>query len=726
MQYVGFEDLLSFTNIGPNEILSMLQAVANAFSGLAGSSILQTQIPFTGKTLGDVLAYGTAFKERILDPLFVSGDLMRPDNNGDGAVDTADLNFSSIQSLITRLETALGLSPGTLGFAWNGTAKTFTFTFNFSKALGFGEVEVSETQRGGGGPNEKQTLVVNGVATPGVSAIGDTFRVAFPDANDALQFTDPIPLGSTPAFVAGKLALLSGIGGAANVNVTSPESSNYRTYVVEFVGGLANTNMATFSTDAVDLAGSFALDFGAQLGSLAGITTSGSSTLLASLVAGMTFGLDLNASQSIEVNPGVYSPAIDVRVALPAGATTNTTQILTVSNVNGGTYDLTHGSSTITALYNESAANLQTKLNGISGVTSTVSLATFGNHRIYTINFSAPSAPQPLVANPAALTGPSTNGRLTGNATFTVDVLHPSLSVSDGVSGHTAQTIAANTAISGLNVTVNVSATSGNTSLADLGVDVRAAVNSALAAGGYTPGWLLTSGDAKSLSTGALTAGANATAAHDPLDSTKTDVAFTVVLQLGTVERKIAARVRAVDLLDTNADGSLFNGDGTVNTTELNGTFGSATLASKLQAAIADALSNAGIAGFTFTVTVESGKLKFSVTGVPTGGDTIALDFLPAVQVDAGGGRVAASSPSITLSPHALRPGIAVGRVAQISTPGFTSVGYQELGLQSAPTSATDPRRPQSSSRWWSTGRRCRSPSRPARTAGRSRVSSPR
>ena len=87
MQYVGFQDLLSFTNIGPNEILSMLQAVANAFSGLAGSSILQTQIPFTGKTLGDVLAYGTAFKERILDPLFVSGDLMRPDNNGDGAVE---------------------------------------------------------------------------------------------------------------------------------------------------------------------------------------------------------------------------------------------------------------------------------------------------------------------------------------------------------------------------------------------------------------------------------------------------------------------------------------------------------------------------------------------------------------------------------------------------------------------------------------------------------------
>ena len=78
--------------------------------------------------------------------------------------------------------------------------------------------------------------------------------------------------------------------------------------------------MPLLTTDAVDLAGSFSLDFGAQLGDLAGITTTGSYTLLASLVAGMTFGLDLNASQSIEINPAVYTPAPVVRVDLPAGS----------------------------------------------------------------------------------------------------------------------------------------------------------------------------------------------------------------------------------------------------------------------------------------------------------------------------------------------------------------------------------------------------------------------
>ena len=686
----------SFNNVGPNEILSMLQAIANGFTALAGSAILQTEIPFTGKKLGDILAYGTAFKERILDPLFKSGDLLRPDDDGDGDVDLEDLNFSSIQSLLTLIDTELGLT-GLLEALYNPVSKELKFTFNFTKALGFGEVKVVETQQGGGGNDEQQSVTVNGVPTPGVTEIGDTFRLAFPQADGTIKFTPALALGAHPNTGAGNVqAALETLVGAGNVEVTSTESSNYRTYDVLFKGALANTNVAVLLTDAVDLAGAFSLNFGGELGDLAGITTSGSFTILAALSAAMTFGINLNASQSIEITPGVYTPAIDLRVELPAGATNNKIQILTVANVNGGTYDLAldldnNGtiamSEAITGIaHNVSDAALQGFLNGLTGVSAAVVLSQFGNHRIYTITFTTPTAPPQIVADPTNLTGPATTGKLTGNATFSVSVLHPELKVSDGT--NPLQTIAATTAISGLSVTVTAASTSTNTSLADLGKDVESAVNTALATGGHTPGWV-TGG---LLSTGVLGAGGSASAAHNPLGTTKTDLAFTIVLNGGTpTERKITARVRAVDLLDgsdmSTPNGSLFNAGGTLNTGELNGTFSAATLAAKLQTAIADALSNAGVTGYTFTVTASSGKLVFSVTAVPGTGNTIELLFVPAVQVDAGGGRVSLSSPPVTFSPHALRPGVAVDRIAQPSiSGGFSSVAYQELGLLSAPT----------------------------------------
>ncbi|MEX2645398.1 MAG: choice-of-anchor D domain-containing protein [Gaiellaceae bacterium] len=682
----------SFNNAGPNEIISMLQAVANAFTALAGSAILQTEIPFTGKKLGDVLAYGTAFKERILDPLFKSGDLLRPDDDGDGDIDLEDLNFSSIQSLLTLIDTALGL-PGTLEASYNPINKELKFTFNFSKSLGFGEVKAVETRQGGGGNDEQQTLTVNGVATPGVVEIGDTFRLAFPDANGALQFTTPILLGATANTVELALEALS-MFAPADIAVSSGGTN---VYVVTFQGAYANTNVGMLTTDAVDLAGAFSLNFGASLGDLAGISTSGSFTILAALSAAMTFGINLSASQAIEITPGVYTPAIGLTVELPAGATNNTIQIITLSNVNGGTYDLaldlnndgtiTAGTELITVGINQTALGLQVQLNALTGVSTTVQRSVFGNHKIYTVTFTTPVSPPRMVADPTNLTGPSTNGKLTGNASFTVSVVHSDIQVSDGV--NLLQTITGSTAINALSVTVNSAVTAANTSLADLGVDVAAAVNAALASNGHTTGWLLTSGDAKTLSTGAVGAGANSLAAHTPLTSTKADVPFTIVLRLsgGTSERKITARIRAVDLLDTTVpNGSLFNADGTLST-ELTGTFTAATLAAKLQTAIADALSNAGVSGFTFTVTVDSSKLKLTVSAVPATGDTMELQFVPAVQVDAGGGRVSVSSPPVTMSTHTLRPGVTVGRIAQVSTTGgFSSVAYQELGLLSAPT----------------------------------------
>jgi Ca2+-binding RTX toxin-like protein len=682
----------SFNNAGPNDILSMLQAIANAFTAIAGSEILNVEIPFTGKTLGDALAYGTAFKEKILDPLFVSGDLLRPDNDGDGDIDLSDLNFSSIQSLLDRIETALGIGD-VLQALYEPISKELKFTFNLTKALGFGEVKAVETRRGGSlaapDEDEKQTITVNGVATLGVADIGDTWRLAFPDANGALEFTTPINLGATAGAVELALEALS-MFAAADIAVTSGGTN---IYVITFDGAYSNTNVGLLSTDASDLAGSFSLNFGAELGDLASISTSGSFTLLATLSAGLTFVLDLTASQEIEVTPAVYSPAIDLRAEVPAGATNNVTQIITVANVNGGTYDLaldldSNGTigvgELVTVDYNETAAALDLLLEPLTGVDTTVSLAQFGNLRIYTVTFTSPASPPRLIADPTNLTGPSTNGKLTGNAVFTVDVIHPDIQVSDGDPLHTAQTITGSTVISGLSVTALKTATDANSSLADLGADVASAVNSALATGGHTPGWVT----AGKLSTGAVGAGGMATAGHNPLTSTKTDIAFTIVLKLngGTTEKKVTARVRAVDLLDVDASGSLFNANGTLNLTELADTFTAAELATQLQDAIADALANAGVSGFTFTVTVVGSTLRLSVTAVPTASDTMELLFVPSVQVDAGGGRISVSSPPVTFSPHALLPGTTVDRLARPATSGFSTVAYQELGLQSAPT----------------------------------------
>jgi len=104
-------DLLDFSNISPSEILGMLQQVSDLLNGISGNPFLATPIPFTDLTLGDVLDFGKGFKQSVIDPLFKSGDSLKPDNNGDGAVDAKDLNFSSIQQLGERL-TGLSLGGG--------------------------------------------------------------------------------------------------------------------------------------------------------------------------------------------------------------------------------------------------------------------------------------------------------------------------------------------------------------------------------------------------------------------------------------------------------------------------------------------------------------------------------------------------------------------------------------------------------------------------------------
>ncbi|HVC86095.1 MAG TPA: hypothetical protein VNC40_01565, partial [Gaiellaceae bacterium] len=127
----------TFSNAGPNDIISMLGQIASFFSSIAGQNFLSTQIPFTSLTLGQVLDFAKQFQHNVLDPLFKSGDATKPDANGDGKVDINDFNFSSIQDLLNRLTNALGLgTPLTANF--DPVTGDLTFPFSFDQVFGIG------------------------------------------------------------------------------------------------------------------------------------------------------------------------------------------------------------------------------------------------------------------------------------------------------------------------------------------------------------------------------------------------------------------------------------------------------------------------------------------------------------------------------------------------------------------------------------------------------------
>ena len=173
-------DLLAgFSNIGPSDVLGMLQQVLSLLSSMASTQALDLQIPFTGISIGDAIDFATAFKTQALDPLFKSGDASKPDANGDGQFDASDINFSSIQSLLDKLTSALGLAPGTLKANYDPATKQLTFPFSFDSSLGMGTpvaivsqpaVSVISVQNGGGSQKEIQLIVVN--ASGGTFTIG--------------------------------------------------------------------------------------------------------------------------------------------------------------------------------------------------------------------------------------------------------------------------------------------------------------------------------------------------------------------------------------------------------------------------------------------------------------------------------------------------------------------------------------------------------------------------
>ncbi|TMC67653.1 MAG: hypothetical protein E6J13_16180 [Chloroflexi bacterium] len=210
-------DLLDFGNISASEILGMLQQVSDLLSGISDSEFLTIPIPFTDLTLGGVLDIGLGFKQSVIDPLFKSGDSLKPDNNGDGAVDASDLNFSSIQQLGKHLAKTLGLDLGGGG----GTTSNLSFTPQY---LTKGDVAVRAKT---GDDKTVQLVTVQ-------NAAGGTFKLR----NDATDVTTGAIAFNAPAEggVQSVKELLNAALGAGTVTsvIMSPKGLDSRVYEITF------------------------------------------------------------------------------------------------------------------------------------------------------------------------------------------------------------------------------------------------------------------------------------------------------------------------------------------------------------------------------------------------------------------------------------------------------------------------------------------------------------
>ncbi|MGH9893526.1 MAG: hypothetical protein ACREA0_16370, partial [bacterium] len=324
--FENFDEIFNFTNTSPLGVLAVIRQVVDILVAMRDSEVLQAEIPFTGKSLGDLLDYATTFQKQVLDPIFLSRDALQPDFNEDGIVDTSDLDFSTIHDLFDRLEDALAPLPVTIDY--RQATNEIALTINFAEKFGFGEARVQTVRQGGGGANEVQRITINAVAPSAGSSLDDSFRLGFANASGMVEYTGPIARGADADTVEVALEGLSGI------DAVSVEKDG-DVYVVTFDGALvANRNVTQLVSDATELAGSFALDFGASLGDIAGITTNGDFSVLADLNAGLMLIIDLNPSQKIEITPPTYSPVPSVSVERPAGETSNAVQIVSVRNAS--------------------------------------------------------------------------------------------------------------------------------------------------------------------------------------------------------------------------------------------------------------------------------------------------------------------------------------------------------------------------------------------------------
>ncbi|MDB5319040.1 MAG: cya 2, partial [Phycisphaerales bacterium] len=108
----NFDKLLDFNNLSALSLLGMLKQVGTFLERFKGSAALSTKIPFTSKTVGDIIDLGNAFTDKLYK-------FLEP-QPGKAAFDTA-------QGLADLLATTLGLTPAAIGAQYDAATKALTF-----------------------------------------------------------------------------------------------------------------------------------------------------------------------------------------------------------------------------------------------------------------------------------------------------------------------------------------------------------------------------------------------------------------------------------------------------------------------------------------------------------------------------------------------------------------------------------------------------------------------
>jgi outer membrane protein OmpA-like peptidoglycan-associated protein/Ca2+-binding RTX toxin-like protein len=403
-------DLLNFGNISPNEVMGMLGGVLDTLIALGTSEFMQVVIPYTGKTVGEILDYGKSFKEDVLDPLFQSGDVLQPDVNLDGFISLPqnvadfpedgglpDLKIGSIQELVNAFIDFLEIP----GLKANFDSGELTFTIEFFRAFGLGDGDV--TTKTNGAPGAEIQVLKYDATSAAVSGedqdIVQAFRLAFRDGSDDLQVTGVIDAAvdeTTPRNandvandIDTELTALLG----APVTVT-PVPSRPGEFEILFDVSLGNVPQLGF-------AGEFLLNFGAGLGDFLNFETDGSFGMAGVLDTTLTFGIDLNPDTAVKVLPPVFSPNIvSVTEKRAGGSSDEEVQIQVVEPV-GGSFELafraTEGEGlftlinpvTVQADLTQLQTDLQTELDAIPALfgNATVSVPDSSNPRTLLVTF---------------------------------------------------------------------------------------------------------------------------------------------------------------------------------------------------------------------------------------------------------------------------------------------------------------------------------------------------
>ena len=115
----NFQELLNFNSLTPQSVIGLLNQLSSWFDLFRSTSVFQASIPFTSRTLGDLIDLKDAFLSR-LTPLLETSP-------GEAA-------FNNAQELAQRLASLLGGSPSAVSYnpATNLLTYAIQFTHNFA------------------------------------------------------------------------------------------------------------------------------------------------------------------------------------------------------------------------------------------------------------------------------------------------------------------------------------------------------------------------------------------------------------------------------------------------------------------------------------------------------------------------------------------------------------------------------------------------------------------